>query len=68
MKKTILFAGDDFKFLNNFIKKSKEKFNILIDKWDGQMNHNQNKSFELLDKADIIFCEWCFGNIIFYSK
>lgn len=68
MEKTILFAGHDFKFLNNFIEKSKEKFNIIFDKWDGQLNHNQNISFNLLNKADIIFCEWCFGNIIFYSK
>ena len=68
MEKTILFAGHDFKFLNNFIEKFKEKFNIIFDKWDGQLNHNQNISFNLLNKADIIFCEWCFGNIIFYSK
>ena len=68
MKKILLFAGHDFKFLNNFIEKSKEKFNIIFDNWTGQTTHDKELSLQLLNKADIIFCEWCFGNIIFYSK
>ena len=67
-KKTILFAGHDFKFLNNFIEKSKENYNVLLDNWSGQTTHNKELSFNLLNKADIIFCEWFFGNIMFYSK
>ncbi|WP_099159459.1 glycosyltransferase [Virgibacillus ndiopensis] len=69
-KQTILFAGHDFKFLNWYIKKceSDPNINVLVDKWDSHENHNIEKSEELLQKADIIFCEWGLGNAVWYSN
>jgi glycosyltransferase involved in cell wall biosynthesis len=39
----------------------------LVDKWQGHNKHNEKKSRKLLKKADIIFCEWCLGNVKWYS-
>lgn len=68
-KQTILFAGHDFKFLNWYIEKCQEdpNVNVLIDKWDSHENHNIDQSEQLLDEADIIFCEWGLGNAVWYS-
>ena len=50
------------------MKKQKKQYNVLLDKWSGYKTHNKRISLELLGKADIIFCEWSLGNIVFYSK
>ena len=66
--KTLLIASHDLKFINNIIQQLKNYYNILIDNWTGHDKHNKNKSKELLNKADIILCEWCLGNAVFYSN
>lgn len=66
----ILFAGHDFKFalliINYF--NNIEGFDVKIDKWKGHNIHDTSKSFKLLAWADIIFCEWCLGNAVWYSN
>lgn len=66
--KTILIAGHDLKFINNIIIELKDYYNIIIDKWTGHNKHDINKSIKLLNNADIIICEWCLGNAVFYSN
>lgn len=66
--KLLLISGHDLKFINNIIHQLKDYYNILVDKWTGHNKHNINKSKELLNKADIILCEWCLGNAVFYSN
>lgn len=68
--KTILVAGHDLKFfegLKNALEKSGE-FQVLVDQWSGHNKHDKERSFNLLQKADIIFCEWCLGNLVWYAK
>lgn len=69
-KKTILFAGHDLKFLQDVIQSYQDdpEFEVLIDQWKGHTDHNEVRSRECLDKADIIFCEWGLGNIQWYSN
>lgn len=68
-RETILFAGHDFKFLRNYINYCKGKnINVLIDQWRGHKTHHVEVSNQLLEQADIIFCEWGLGNIEYYSK
>jgi len=69
-KKTILVAGHDLKFLGLLQKKLQEtgKYTLVIDKWQGHNKHNEKNSKLLLEKADIIFCEWCLGNLKWYSR
>lgn len=65
----ILVAGHDLKFLQFYIKYLESlDVDVRIDKWRSHTEHDRSKSFELLDWADIIFCEWGLGNAVFYSK
>lgn len=65
----ILFVGHDLKFIDFYIRYlQKSEHNIKIDLWEGHVTHNIKKSFEFIDWADIIFCEWGLGNAVFYSK
>ncbi|MCT7378208.1 glycosyltransferase family protein [Chelativorans salis] len=69
-KLQVLIAGHDLKFFKPLQKKLEEtgKFAFLIDKWSGHNEHDEKQSRELLPKADVIFCEWCLGNLKWYSK
>jgi len=67
---TVLIAGHDLKFfkpLQRMLEKT-GKFKFLIDQWQGHYKHNEKHSRELLAQADVIFCEWCLGNLVWYSR
>lgn len=68
-KKVVVVAGHDLKFFTLLQKKLEEtkKYTFLIDKWSGHNKHDEAKSHKLLEQADIIFCEWCLGNLKWYS-
>lgn len=69
-KKKILIAGHDLKFAK-FIMEAIEQRNdleLLVDQWQGHEKHNEEKSYQLLNQADTIFCEWGLGNAVWYSK
>ncbi|MEX3611029.1 glycosyltransferase [Rothia sp. LK2588] len=67
--KTILIAGHDLKFANGIIHElhglARE---VLVDEWENHAHHDEKKSLELLNRADIVFCEWGLGNAVWYSK
>ncbi|WP_201540843.1 glycosyltransferase [Psychrobacter sp. 1044] len=69
-KKKVLIAGHDLKFAKFIMEKIEEDDNLelLVDQWQGHDKHDEAKSFELLDQADTIFCEWGLGNAVWYSK
>lgn len=66
----ILVAGHDLKFfaLLQQALESSGKFEFLVDVWLGHDKHDESKSLELLEQADVIFCEWCLGNLKWYSN
>lgn len=67
---TILVAGHDLKFFNLLQQRLFEtgRYNFIIDQWQGHNKHDESQSLKLLSQADIIFCEWCLGNLEWYSK
>ncbi|RDW20583.1 glycosyltransferase family 4 protein [Oceanobacillus chungangensis] len=68
-KQTILFAGHDFKFLKEYIDFCKTNhLHVLIDEWGSHNVHDIERSRQLMQEADIIFCEWGLGNTVFYSN
>lgn len=69
-KVRVLVAGHDLKFfaLLQDALESTGKFEFLVDAWAGHDKHDERKSLELLEQADIIFCEWCLGNLKWYSN
>jgi len=67
-KKRILIAGYDLKFILPVITYLEKNYVVLVDEWTGHNIHDEKKSKELLDQADIIWCEWLLGNAVWYSK
>ena len=67
---TLLVAGHDLKFFNGLKDSLQQLGNyvVIVDQWQGHNKHDETKSFSLLQQADLIFCEWCLGNIQWYSK
>lgn len=69
-KLCVLVAGHDLKFFSGIKKRLLEtsEFEFIEDKWLGHNKHNEQKSSQLLKEADVIFCEWCLGNVKWYSN
>jgi|GEM_PF-806170 len=68
-RKTIVFAGDDFKFIDHFYSCLKRKgYRALKDvwKWGGPVSADRSEA--LYESADVIFCEWGLANAVWYSK
>lgn len=67
--KKVLVAGHDLKFAVAILDEfSKAGCEILIDQWKGHSQHDVEESKALLEKADIVFCEWGLGNAVWYSQ
>lgn len=66
----ILVAGHDLKFFTPLQKRlsATNNFEFVIDQWRGHDSHNESESRNLLQESDIIFCEWCLGNVKWFSK
>ncbi|AJI75486.1 glycosyl transferases group 1 family protein [Francisella philomiragia subsp. philomiragia ATCC 25015] len=69
-KKIVLVAGHDLKFFNLLQQKLESAGNyvFITDKWQGHNKHDEVQSQRLLRQADVIFCEWCLGNLKWYSN
>ena len=64
-KKNLLISSLDNKFFIEIVEKLKQDFNVKVDMFH---ENNDNKREELLNWADIVFCEWCEVNALWYSK
>lgn len=67
-KKTVLISGYSFKFIKKLFPFFQKDYNLLFDIWSGSEKHSEDLSNLQLKKTDIIFCEWCLGNALWYSK
>ncbi|RTQ97919.1 glycosyltransferase family protein [Halomonas nitroreducens] len=68
-KTRVLVAGHDLKFFTLLQKKLEAtgQFEFLTDQWQGHNKHDEAHSRALLEQVDVIFCEWCLGNLKWYS-
>jgi glycosyltransferase involved in cell wall biosynthesis len=66
----VLAAGHDFKFFEGLQAALEEtgRFCFRRDAWTGHDKHDERASRELLGWADVIFCEWCLGNAVWYAQ
>lgn len=67
-RKRILINGYDLKFIKPLVPYLSQKYEVEIDEWQGHDRHDERKSRELLNWADIIICEWLLGNTVWYSR
>jgi glycosyltransferase involved in cell wall biosynthesis len=65
----ILFNGHDFKFLSHLIEhcETDPHYQVVMDFIPGHAMSHEEESKALLEKADLIFCEWALGNAEWYS-
>lgn len=69
LPRTVVVAGHDLKFAERIITELKKAgHTVLIDEWQSHSDHDEEQSRALLERADIIFCEWGLGNAVWYSK
>jgi glycosyltransferase involved in cell wall biosynthesis len=68
-KVRVLVNGHGLHFIDLLCEKfSDHGYDVAYDKWEGHNVHDVDKSRKLLDQANIIICEWCLGNAVWYSE
>jgi glycosyltransferase involved in cell wall biosynthesis len=68
--RTLLVAGHDLKFLEGLLDLigGLPDVRLLVDKWSGHDQHDEGTSRRMIAQADFVFCEWCLGNAVWYSR
>ncbi|MBD3896229.1 glycosyltransferase family 1 protein [Halomonas sp. ML-15] len=66
----VVLAGHDLKFARELIEyfESRVDIELKIDYWRSLREHDEYESKKLAEWADIVFCEWCAGNAVWYSE
>ncbi|MEO5983775.1 MAG: glycosyltransferase [Pedococcus sp.] len=65
----VLVAGHDLKFAAPLIEELRAQgAEILLDQWQTHTVHDEQRSLELLDQAEVVLCEWGLGNAVWYSQ
>ncbi len=66
----VVIAGHDLKFFTRLAEylDSLPGLDVRIDEWEGLSTHDQYRSRELAAWADVVICEWCGPNALFYAK
>ncbi|MCT1834429.1 hypothetical protein M3D63_06500, partial [Kocuria palustris] len=64
----VLIAGHDLKFARSWIAHLEAAgAEVMLDPWENHAEHDEQRSLELLRRADAVFCEWGLGNAVWYS-
>ena len=69
-KRRVVIASHDMKFMGelmDYLERSSE-FEVEQDQWESLHVHDQKRSRELADWADVVFCEWAGPSLAWYSK
>ncbi len=65
----LVIAGHDFKFLARIPDRARAAgAEVREDRWSGHNEHSPLESEELLAWSDVVMCEWCLGNAVWYSQ
>jgi glycosyltransferase involved in cell wall biosynthesis len=68
-RRRLVIAGHDFKFLSGIPDRARAMgAEIREDIWTGHNKHDVATSRELLEWAEVVLCEWCLGNAVWYSE
>ncbi|WP_131101960.1 glycosyltransferase [Streptomonospora litoralis] len=66
----VVIAGHDLKFFTRLADylTSLPGLDVRLDEWEALRNHDQYRSRELAAWADVVICEWCGPNALFYAE
>jgi glycosyltransferase involved in cell wall biosynthesis len=67
---TVLLAGHKLNFVEPLAAYWAQSPHhvLLVDQWNGHRGHDEARSIELVKQADLVFCEWCLGNAVWYTQ
>lgn len=63
-------AGHDLKFFSRLLDylRSRPDMEIRVDHWAALKAHDEKRSCALADWADVVVCEWCGPNALWYAR
>jgi glycosyltransferase involved in cell wall biosynthesis len=66
----VVLAGHDLKFFTPLVAllRLQPGVEVRVDQWAALGEHDPARSKELADWADVVICEWCGPNAIWYSR
>jgi glycosyltransferase involved in cell wall biosynthesis len=66
----VVIAGHDLKFFTPLIAyfRLQPGLEVRVDQWAALGEHDEAASRELAEWADVIICEWCGPNAVWYSR
>ncbi|GAA1835989.1 glycosyltransferase family 4 protein [Actinomadura chokoriensis] len=62
-------AGHDLKFFTRLLDylRSRSDMEIRVDHWPALKAHDEHRSQDLVDWADVVICEWCGPNALWFA-
>lgn len=66
----VVVAGHDLKFLTRLLDHLNDvpDIEVRLDEWAGLNTHDEAASREAAEWADVVVCEWCGPNAIWYAR
>jgi glycosyltransferase involved in cell wall biosynthesis len=66
----VVIAGHDLKFFGSLLEhfRLQPDLEIRVDQWAALGEHDESVSRSLAEWADVIICEWCGPNAVWYSR
>jgi glycosyltransferase involved in cell wall biosynthesis len=66
----VVVAGHDLKFFGSLLSyfRLQGDLEVRVDEWAALGEHDEAKSRELAEWADVVVCEWCGPNAVWYSR
>ncbi len=66
----VVIAGHDLKFFNQLVQyfRLQPDLEVRLDQWAALGEHDEAASRELAEWADVVVCEWCGPNAVWYSR
>lgn len=69
-KLRVLVAGYDLKFIRGIVERLSrlDEYEVRIDRWTTFAPPNGKPSIDATSWAEVVICEWCGGNAVWYSR
>ncbi|NKY09736.1 glycosyltransferase [Cellulomonas hominis] len=68
IKPRLLIAGHDLKFIEGALEPLRARFTVRVDDWLSETVHDESRSEQLIEWADLVWCEWLTRCAVWYSQ
>ncbi len=69
-QRRVTVISHDLKFFNRILTRlqSDQRLSVAVDEWEALHVHDESRTLELMDVADVVIAEWCGPNAAFASE